>query len=264
MISGRKPGRPAPERIDILGFLDVLWGDGCRLPGGSGAVRGILRDISLTDRTVLDLGCGSGGTTCSLLTDHGAHRVTGVESDADAVTRARRRIWSRGLAGRVDFVEGAPCPLALPDRAFDVVFAHGPLPQPADRTLLFAELARVLRPGGWLLVGDWLLAREQPASAELDRWLELAGRHEDRATPEHCRAALEAAGFADIDLQDQSAWYGEITRDELRLLEGPLGQQAATVTGPEALEHASATWHALIAVLSSGELRPHHLRARRA
>ena len=53
-------------------FLEALWGDGYLSPGGPDEVARILAGLDLAGRTVLDIGCGSGGITVSLARDYGA------------------------------------------------------------------------------------------------------------------------------------------------------------------------------------------------
>jgi SAM-dependent methyltransferase len=102
---------------------------------------------------VLDAGCGTGGTTARLA-EFGA--VYGVDYSPEALERAARR----GLSSRL--AQGSIERLPYQDGAFDLVTSfevvyHAGV---ADDALAFAELRRVLRPGGLLLLRlpghDWL------------------------------------------------------------------------------------------------------------
>ena len=54
----------APEYDDdAIRFLEALWGDGYLSPGGPDEVDRVLEGLSLRGKTVLDIGCGSGGIT---------------------------------------------------------------------------------------------------------------------------------------------------------------------------------------------------------
>ncbi len=100
----------------------------------------------------LDVGCGSGAVTRVMSTIVGPSRVTGVDSSRTRVIAARRLATERGI--EIEFLEGAATGLPLPAASFDYTwsrFGFAALPHPA-RAL--AELVRVTRPGGTVVVGD--------------------------------------------------------------------------------------------------------------
>jgi SAM-dependent methyltransferase len=108
-----------------------------------------MRDVRLDGR-VLELGPGYGITSTWLL-EQGA-RLTAVEVDPDLASELRAL-----FGGRVDVREGDGARLPLPDASFDVVVCftmlhHVPSPEHQDR--VFAEAARVLRPGGTFAGSD--------------------------------------------------------------------------------------------------------------
>jgi ubiquinone/menaquinone biosynthesis C-methylase UbiE len=115
---------------------------------------------------ILEIGCGDGERALFLAREFPAARVRGVDSSAEAIREAVSRV---GLdpEGRIAFKQGGPRSLPYPDGFFDLATqTHGGLHP--------REIARVLRPGGHLiLVGDW-------------RWLDwrLGGRHFDRIESE--------------------------------------------------------------------------------
>jgi SAM-dependent methyltransferase len=107
------------------------------------------RNVPL-DGDVLEIGPGYGVTTGWLL-DQGAH-LTAVEVDPDLADGIRR-----GFGDRVDVHTCDGAALPFPDASFDTVVCftvlhHVPSPEHQDR--LFAEVARVLRPGGTFAGSD--------------------------------------------------------------------------------------------------------------
>lgn len=116
---------------------------------------------------ILEIGCGEGERVLFLAREFPAARVRGLDRSEDAVAAAVGRV---GLdpEGRVAFKHGRSRPLPYPDEHFELVVQAGGRLHPA-------ELARVLHPGGHLLlIGawrwlDWRLAKrcfEPVASGE--------------------------------------------------------------------------------------------------
>ncbi len=95
--------------------------------------------------TVLDAGCGTGRFAHRLETE-GAD-VIGVDRDADALAIARTRTAGMLLLGDTH-------QLPLADRSVDVAFAVTVCEFTADPARVFAELARVVRPGGRVVLGS--------------------------------------------------------------------------------------------------------------
>jgi SAM-dependent methyltransferase len=104
----------------------------------------------LEGRDVLDVGCGDGAYALAAARA-GAH-VTGLDRSAAAVGAARARAEGEGLA--VDLQVGDASALSFPAERFDVVLAVTVLCFVESPARAVAEMARVLRPGGVLVVGE--------------------------------------------------------------------------------------------------------------
>lgn len=105
---------------------------------------------------ILDLGCGSGthfDWIAALVGPEG--HITGMDSDAGNLGRARERIASKDYRDRVTLVEGRLTErLPFDDGTFDIVWCAGSLqyvPTPVDT---IKEMMRVVRPGGRVAVQD--------------------------------------------------------------------------------------------------------------
>ena len=94
--------------------------------------------------SVLQVECGEGDGALFLAREFPSARVRGVDVSAEAIRRATARI---GLdpEGRIAFKVGGPRELPFPDDHFDLVAV-------LDGRLAVAETARVLRPGGYLVI----------------------------------------------------------------------------------------------------------------
>jgi trans-aconitate 2-methyltransferase len=160
--------------------------------------RVVLDRLRLTaDERVLDAGCGSGRVT-ELLAERLPHgRVVALDVSASMVDAARERLARFG--DRIDFVVadlGDPLPLAEP---VDAILSTATFHWVPDHDALFANLAAVLRPGGWLVaqcggVGNIASIRAILASIG-DGW--LGASHFE--TPLDTVRRLDAAGFVDIE-----------------------------------------------------------------
>lgn len=127
-------------------------------------------------QTALDVGCGE-GRFCRLLNARGI-AATGVDPTAGLIEEARRR----DPAG--DYQLGGAEALKAPDGAFDLVVSYLSLIDIDDVDAAIAEMARVLRPGGALLIanlngfataatgGGWRRELLRGPVFEIDRYLE--------------------------------------------------------------------------------------------
>ncbi len=146
----------------------------------------------LQDRDVLDIGCGDGDLALELAR-RGA-RVSGVDASAAMIGAARRKAREEGVTIAFQTAEAKVLP--FPDRSFDRVVAMTVLCFVADAEPVFREIARVLRPGGRLVIGElnkWSVwAAERRVRAWLGSRLWRRGRFR---TPRELRALASAAGL---------------------------------------------------------------------
>ncbi len=248
----------------MVKFLESLWGDGYLSPGGPDEVDRILEGIDLSGKSVLDIGCGSGGITVALARDHDAAKVIGIDVEATVCTAAKRRAEGAGLGERVEIRRISPGPLEFTDAFFDVVFSKDAIVHIADKESLARELFRILRPGGWFAASDWLTDRDGKPTAEMRRYLELEGLDFGMASPQRYRDALIAAGFVDVSLTNRNPWYRQVAREERAAFDGAGRSRYEAAIGVEGLAKMKQTWEAMIAVLDTGEHCPHHLRAQKS
>ncbi len=104
----------------------------------------------IAGKTLLDVGCGDGALAVRLAQQHVV--VTGLDPDPKMLAAARQRAVTANVPLRL--VEGKVEALPFPDTAFDCVFAVATLCCVADAERAIAEMVRVLRPGGLLIIGE--------------------------------------------------------------------------------------------------------------
>jgi trans-aconitate 2-methyltransferase len=149
------------------------------------------------DEAVLDAGCGSGRVTEMLVERLPDGRVIALDQSGQMLDEARRRIARFG--DRVDFVQ-ADLGRSLPiDRKVDAILSTATFHWVPDHDALFANLAAVLRPGGWLVAqcgGFGNIARFIEVASSVDSGF-VRNTHNFQ-TAEATAARLARRGFTDI------------------------------------------------------------------
>jgi ubiquinone/menaquinone biosynthesis C-methylase UbiE len=105
----------------------------------------------LNGRAVLDVGCGDGALTL-VCWQNGASRVVGCDIDPRMIACAVARATQHKAT--VTYAVSRAETLPFPDRSFDLVTAIAVLAFVPEPGLALGEIARVLRPGGRLIIGD--------------------------------------------------------------------------------------------------------------
>ena len=117
---------------------------------------------------VVDVGCGGGIDSLIAARMVGPDgRVVGVDMTPAMLTKARASASSAGF-GNVEFREGYGEALPIEDGWADVVISNGVLNLMPDKDAAVREMARVLKPGGRLQIGDILVQKPVPKSAKED------------------------------------------------------------------------------------------------
>jgi SAM-dependent methyltransferase len=142
---------------------------------------------------VLDAGSGIGGTARLLATEYGC-RVTAIDLTAEYCDTAR---WLNSLVNlddRIEVIEGDVTDLPLPDADFDLVVSQHVQMNIADKSRLYSEARRILRPGGRLALWDATAGPRQPVLFPVP-WADIPERSH-LVTPDELATTLQDAGFA--------------------------------------------------------------------
>ena len=127
---------------------------------------------------VLDHACGA-GMDLLLAARHvgAAGRAIGVDLTPAMCRQAAQSAREAGLADRVEIREGVFEALPANDASVDYLISNGVVNLAPDKPRVFAEIARVLRPGGQLYLADVVIGRElSPAvRADADLWAACVG-----------------------------------------------------------------------------------------
>ncbi|MDQ2904659.1 MAG: methyltransferase domain-containing protein [Chloroflexota bacterium] len=144
---------------------------------------------------VLDVGCGTGTLVLEVARHVGpAGRVAGIDPGTQQIARARAKAARRHVP--IEFQTGVIEQLPFPDQTFDVVLStlmmHH-LPAPLKRQGL-AEIARVLKPGGRLVIADFKPKEERQGRA--------VRFHAGGSSIQDLAALVKDAGFEDMETEE--------------------------------------------------------------
>ena len=213
-------GYSAEELAGIPDGADL--GLGCGNPQGIAGLR--------AGERVLDLGSGSGMDAFAAALAVGPRgSVTGVDITPEQLAKAERLCAGDGVSFRHARIEELP----FDDASFDVVISNGVVNLSADKPVVFAEAARVLRAGGRLALADIVTERPiaERTAGQADLWAAcIAGASQrDRYLGDIAAAGLElrtvrdnpAYCFASERAQGTSAKYGAHTIELLAVKPAP-------------------------------------------
>ena len=144
--------------------------------------------------TILDVGCGGGRTVRKLAAMAPNGKVFGVDYSKASVAASRRTNAADIQRGHVSIEEASVAALPFPDSTFDVVTAVETHYYWPDLVASFAEVLRVLKPGGAILIVAETFRQGRSASATGAVMRMLRGKL--LSLDEH-RDLLERAGFVD-------------------------------------------------------------------
>ena len=200
--------------------------------GGLTATKGMAEALGLhAGATVLDIGCGLGGSARFLAANHRC-LVTGIDLNESFVEVARLLTQSTALEVNYELMDALN--LEFEDNSFDFAWTQHVAMNIRDRAQLYASVHRVLKPGGRFAMYD-VNAVDKEVLAFPVPW----ARTPDISfllTVQEMREALRDAGFAEVSSLDLTAsgirWFDE--QQSLRPMGGalpPLGLHV--VMGPE-------------------------------
>lgn len=173
---GLPPGLPSTSLLTWDGLAEVT--EELRLAAG---------------RTLLDLACGRGGYGLEIASRTGAKQV-GVDHSAVAIEQAR--VLAERLGRAADFRVGEFAATGLADGSVDGIVCIDSIQFADPPEAAFAELRRILVPGGRVVLTCW----EQRGEPATERYARLARLQ--------LAAELDRAGFDDVTVVERPEWQG--------------------------------------------------------
>jgi SAM-dependent methyltransferase len=213
------------SKAELESLTDVNLGLGCGAP---------IDPLKLQPgERVLDLGSGAGIDVFLAAKRVGAAgSVIGVDMTPAMLEKARANARRLGLPN-VEFREGRLERLPVEDASVDAVTSNCVINLVPDKAAVFREVARVLKPGGRVVISDIVLDAALPAAVEQDVYAYI-GCISGALQRKPYFDALEAAGLRDIEVLKDIDYLGTLLAaapDEVRQLLARTGVSSKAVVG---------------------------------
>jgi arsenite methyltransferase len=203
--AGANASRCTPPADGANVFGSALYADTEEVPDAIRASLGCGVPTAVADlrlgETVLDLGSGAGADvliSAGRVGDTG--KAIGLDMTDEMLDLARSNAAQAGVEN-VEFLKGFVEDMPLPDETVDVVISNCVINLSGDKDAVIREAARVLRPGGRFAVSDVIADEDldDQTRADVAAW---TGCIAGALTEAQFRAALEAAGFVQIEIKE--------------------------------------------------------------
>jgi len=194
--------REAGKDIEALNVEDLAPVDEFHTRGRS-ATRELAELAGLEPGTrVLDVGSGLGGPARFLAASYGCD-VTGIDLQPEFCAVANELSRRSGMAEHTRFQQANALELPFPDGAFDAAWTIQMQMNIADKARFYAEIARVLRPGGRFAFQDICDGNGEPLYYPVP-WA-AQPEHSHLIAPEPLRALLGRVGLREVHWRDITA-----------------------------------------------------------
>lgn len=194
--------KQAGKNLDALTLDDLTAFDQLHA-GGREATRTLARMAKLEPgMQLLDIGSGLGGPARTLAADFGC-QVTGIDVTEEFCNAAETLTAKVGLSDQVSFRRGSALDLPFEDASFDVVWTQYAIMNIEDKTKLFEEAHRVLKPQGTLALAALM------SGSQTDIYYPLVWANDASVNflsqPAELRQMMAAIGFGELIWKDITA-----------------------------------------------------------
>jgi len=189
-------------------------------------------DVFGEGETVLDIGSGSGTDSLIAALRVGEHgRVYGLDMTDAMLAKFGSNIEKLGV-NNVVRLRGNAESIPLPDQSVDIITSNGVLNLVYDKPKVFAEMYRVLRPGGRITISDISVSKDLQTLEEAKNnprlWAEcVAGA----VTDEDYLKELENAGFRNLEVIDQLDYFSHSSSEATRQIASNFGAHSIVLRG---------------------------------
>ena len=221
----------------MLQSMQATYGSGFLSPGAEIETRQMLEGFDITGKVCLDLGCGVGGACFLMAKEYSPESVIGVDVQQEQLSQAQK-LNAIEKFENVDFKLVNPNEnLPFPDNSFDLVITKDVICHVKDKTTLFKDVHRVLKPNGLFVVGDWHQGKHHNDHPQFTQWLDQlssAGLIFFFETAENYKIALSQAGFEKVIATDHTQWSRDSAKHQYELAVNENRESTIASLGEEA------------------------------
>ncbi len=226
---------------DFTDLIELVYGRELLSQGGNDSIDLMFAGQELDGKKLLDIGSGLGGVDFYLAQNHKVD-ITGVDCVARLVEDANERKSTHTLQGSVAFVHQDPDNsfYSFADNSFDIIFSKEAFLHIPDKASVLKELFRVLKPGGQLIILDWLVDSHE-LGLNISEMMEVDGLDLKMATLSEYEHDLQDAGFGDISAQCMNDRYVQYTSDNIATIQSKESELLKLI-GQDSYEYCLKTW----------------------
>ena len=194
---------------NFIALVEMIYGSGFLSQGGRASVQSMVEGLHLNGCKILDIGSGLGGP-CLYLAEQYDCEITGLEPQEWMVKKAQMNLHAAKdmLKGSIEFIlmQAASNLQQFEEASFDVILSkeallHLPL---SAKEGFFAEIHRVLKPNGALVIMDWMRG-SLDYSENTKKMMEQDGVAYHLIFCDKYLEFLRQAGFSEVTVQDITA-----------------------------------------------------------
>ena len=230
---------------DFIDLVEMIYGKGFLSQGGVVSIKHMIKDIAIENQKILDIGSGLGGLVLHLAEQYSID-ITGLEPQKWLFTKAIKNLSENKehLKGSAQFIlMDHPANLnQFPDETFDIIMSkesilHVPL---EIKKAFFLEIARVLKPGGEIIIMDWMHTTPQ-YSEKTQKMMEMDGVAYHLITPSAYQSMLQDVGFCNVQMEELSQITANFSQENIeKVLElAPIIQEKY---GQEVYQYCIESW----------------------
>jgi ubiquinone/menaquinone biosynthesis C-methylase UbiE len=161
------PERWSAARVKIA---ELIWGDGFSFPGSIDHTMEMVKPFGLTkEKSMLDMGCGLGGATRAITKAFGTY-MQGMDVSPALAKAGMGQSEKAGLTKKAPIEWFDPATVELPPKKFEAILVRQILCPTDDKKRLLKEITKALKPGGMLMVTDFVLPEKGAKGPAFEAW----------------------------------------------------------------------------------------------
>lgn len=200
---------------EFTDLIELVYGSELLSQGGTESIDLMFEGQDLNNKRLLDIGSGLGGVDFYLAQKYKVN-IIGIDCVLRLVNDANKRKTEHNLLGNITFVHQEVDNLSYPyaSNSFDIIFSKESLLHVSDKNSLIKELFRILKPGGKIIILDWLVDTHN-LGPHIKNMMEIDELDLKMATLQEYDAYLHNAGFNQISSSVLNDRYVKYTNDNI-------------------------------------------------